>query len=202
MSQFTVQKSLANDFGGNWNPSQFHKEIQNNTDLSAIFIGLSFVVDNDNIDIIFSADPNPSQLLALNGVIAAHVPVFIKGKIQYYMAYPIHRIITFNQYTLVARFSYGGSDKMGLIDYIEVLSYLNDSSESYSIKVTDARSFRTLAERTNINNTDFISQDVGAITNIPTGPSVLELYIKKNGTNDSIEVQIDEIKVYHGNGLE
>lgn len=199
MSQFTVQKSLATDFGGTWNQGQIHREIKTNGTLTSIFLGVNYADGSDNIVFIFNVNPNSTQLSALTAVIAAHVPTFPREKKIVFSVQPIDRKITFAEFTLVARFSYGGSIKVGLIDYIEILSRLNTNNENYSVKVVNALNLDTLACRNNINNTDYNFQDLGAITNIPTDPCILEVYVKKTGSDDSNIVQIDEIKVYHNN---
>jgi len=201
MSQFTVQKSLATDFGGTWNQSQIHREIKANNTLSSIFLGVNYAEASDTIVFVFNANPDSTQLSALSAVIAAHVPTFPREKKVVFTVSPINRIVTFTEWTLVARFSYSGSVKIGTINYIEILSRLNNNSESYAVKVTNVANLNTLACRTNINNIDYDFQDLGIIDNIPADPSILEVYVKKTGEDESNIISIDEIKVYYNNAI-
>lgn len=199
MSQFTVNKSLATDFGGTWNQGQIHREVKANGTLTSIYLGVNYTDGSDVIVFVFNANPDSTQLTALSSVISAHVPVFPKDKKIVFTVAPIDRKITFPAYTLVARFSYGGTTKSGAIDYIQIMSRLNASTEQYSVKVINVANLSTIAEKTGINNTDYNFQDLGTISNVPADPCILEVYVKKTGTDEANIVQIDEIKVYHNN---
>lgn len=192
-------KTLEVDFVKSYNISQFEQEIRNSGMVSQYY-GISSV---DNVvTLYFSIPLNSSDETILNTLFTDHVPVYDNSppKNKYVSVYPSNlKKQKKTAYTVVTNFNYKGSNSVGTINYIEVISYMDSTVTNYKIRVIDRNTGNILVEKTGLNNITPQLFDLGTITNVPSVNSMLEIHVYKNSTKDTDFVYIDEILIYYGN---
>ncbi len=196
----TYTRSLASDFGGSFKHSQFHREIVDEAGITPILDGIN--VSGDVIDIIFDSSLSVGEQTTLDTLISNHVPSTNKEKVIFFSFVPPSRNTNLSVYHRIATFKYNGSDNIGPIDYIEILGCSDADVTSYDVRVVNALTMDTIAEKTGISNTVSTITDLGTISNIPTDESIFEVYVKKVGGSETSNVHIEEITVYHNNTVE
>ena len=191
----TYNKSVTTDFSGSTpNLDKFHSEI-----VGGISGLQGITMTGDSVDIIFDAALSEGEQTTLNNLIAAHDNIIVKNKINFYTIYPKNSSVKALSYITSAVFKYGGSDNIGIIDYIEILAYKDSNITSYSARIYSKTSGLVIAEKTGITNDTDAIVDLGTISNIPVQQEIFELQIKKTGGNGNNNVYIDSIIIYHGN---
>jgi hypothetical protein len=88
-------------------------------------------------------------------------------------------------YTTLAQFIYRGSDETGAIQSINVLIANEDATAYGDIRILDTTNVNVIAEVLLFNSATFTIQDLGTVSNVPTGPAVFEIQVRRNpfGTN-------------------
>ena len=99
----------------------------------------------------------------------------------------------------MTHFTYNGSDKIGLLDYIDVVSKMQNGISSYDIRVVNADNGDVIVEKNGLSNTNYETVDLGTLINIPTSESIMEVEIRRVGGNGNKDVYIQQVAVYYGN---
>lgn len=192
----TYNRSITTHFGGSDpNQIQLHNEIYGS--VGPTLLGIE--ITGDSVDIRFDSALSGGEETTLNGLLSAHIADNSKPKIQFYSINPKKESIKTNSYSIVSRFKYTGSDIIGTIDYIDIISKKDSGITSYSVRVVDITNNLVIAEKTGMTNTTEDIQDLGTISNVPTDQAVFELQAKKIGGSGNTSVYIDAINIYYGN---
>lgn len=99
--------------------------------------------------------------------------------------YPFSKMTTEDaSWTVGGTIPYMGSDAEGGIIGVSVICGKNGGNSQFSVRLYDKTNAKTIAEKTQ-QNVDYPTVlDLGTISNVPTGLSVLELHVKKtSGTS-------------------
>lgn len=193
MTDYRLNYSVSSDFGGSINLSQFHQEIDDESGITTAFIGLT--KDGDDIEIIFEEEPSSGEQTIITSLISSHVPDFSKPRINFFPVFPESRKTKNSNYTTIATFEYPGSNKIGIINYIDVFSKCKKNGETYDIRVINYENSDVLVESTGLNNTDYQTIDLGAITNIPSTKSILEIQMRSS----KHDCYLQQALIYHNN---
>lgn len=193
----TYTKSKSSDFGGNINQRQLHNEIMLEEGIIPALIGIDFT--GDVIDIIFDSILSAGEEIILNTLISNHIPDNSKSRGNFYIVIPQKNSIKTGVYTKCATFKYDGSDVVGDIDYVDIISYMDTDVISYNARVYDKTNNTILCEKVGITNLTETIDSLGLISNVPTSQSILELQIQKIGGNNKDYIYIDSINIYYGN---
>lgn len=194
----TYNYSLSSDFGGNLKSQQLHEEIGAESGITPNIIAVN--TDGDLVDIVFDSSLSGGEETTLNGLVASHIPDTSKPRKQFFSITPKKDVITpKNSWVLSTYFQYPGSDKVGLIDYIDVICSMNPGVNSYDVRIINKKTGEVIAEKTNMTNIVAETQDLGTISNVPTDKSTLELQIKKIDGNNSKKVEVEQVIIYYGN---
>jgi hypothetical protein len=190
------QRSLAVDFSGNLSTPQFHNEIKANADIGPLFTGIS--TDDDNINIVFSGNLQPTQIANLNVLIHNHVPVETIPKINFTRVQPIIKKITGTKLTEDAIFLYQGSKISGKINSIECIAKSTKKLCPFRVRLLSTCQNKQIMNKTIVVD-DFQVVDIGDISqaNIPETPTILTFDVKNEDPDNTI--YIEEFIVYHGN---
>lgn len=187
---------LKSAFGtGTFDLQTFKTDLQNSTFNSQIR-GLS---NNQSSVVVTVESITGGQQSELDGIVANHVPNTSKPRIQNFVIFPKRNSIKINKYTLAHAFEYMGSDQVGVIDYIDLMAYMDSNTNSYDVRVINSSTGQVLVEKDNLNNTSLAVIDLGTISNIPSTKTTLELQVKKNGTSNSKTIELEQLIVYYGN---
>lgn len=151
-------------------------------------------VEGDCVTYIFNAPISVDNVLKLNNFNSILVDI-AKPRRHLFSIYPRVDNTNTTAYSLIGRTAYKITLTNQSLDYIDVMAKMESNSESYSIRVVDVANENTIAEKTEINNTEFQTIDMGTITNMPTNGTVLEIYAKvENGEGC---VYIDQLQFYY-----
>lgn len=194
----TYNYSLTSDFNRDLKTSQLHKEIENDTGITPNLIGIR--LGNDNVGIEFDSALSAGEQTTLNGLVSAHTSDNSAPRTNFYDCYPKRDNITSTTYEKMGSFKYGGSDQIGIINYIDVISHKDSSLTSYDIRIYDQTNNLVITERTGLTNTEEVVNDLGTISNIPTAEAVLEIQAKRTGgSGKNKNVYIDQAIIYYNN---
>ena len=188
-----ITKSLLSDFGGSIKLSQLHEEISSSVpELSKINL------DDDVVEIVFDSTLDAGQLVTVESKITGHAPNNSPPKIKFFTH--IGRSTKNSDYTRIGgSFKYQGSERIGLINYIEVLSYKQSSITSYDVRIYDKTNKNVLVEKTGNSNNNVEVIDLGEITNIPTNNAILEIQARRVGGSGRNRVYVDQALIYYDN---
>jgi hypothetical protein len=96
----------------------------------------------------------------------------------------------YTPYLVIGIFRFAGSDAAGAIQKIEASGFRTGNSTSWDVKVYDVTNAQTIAEAdpggTSLDTVETI--DMGAVSNVPTGPALFEIQIKRTGGTGNPEV--------------
>ena len=195
----TYTYSLASDFGGSIKEHQFHEEVDGESGItSGTLVGIN--LSGDVVDIIFDGSLSGGEQTTLDGLVSSHTPDNSKPREKFFIATPNRVSTKSTNYQKLGTFKYGGSKKLGTIDYIDIISYKEESPTSYSVRIHDRTNDQQIAEVTGLTNTEEEDIDMGTISNVPTDPAVLEVHAKRVGANgNSRKIYVDSVTIYHGN---
>jgi hypothetical protein len=186
-------KSKTTDFSGILKESQFHQEILDSS-ISSSLVGVH--TRDDEIQIEFSSELTSGEQTTLDNLISSHVPNITVLKSNFFTITPKTNTKS-SSYSVISTFIYPGSKYVGPIDYIEVIAKIESKGLSYDVRIVNQETGIVLAEKTDIGNEEFGSTDMGTILNIPEEESILELQIKRKGSNKKIF--IDTVIIYYDN---
>lgn len=190
-------KSLSTDFGGSIKLKQFHEEVVADGGIAPNLTGVTMTADV--VDIAFDAALSAGEQTTLDGLISSHTPDVSKPKVQFYTETAQKQTIKTTSYSRSIRFTYPGSDRIGLIDYVSVLTSKDSNMTSYDIRLYDKTNNNVMAEVTGLTNTSDDANDLGTISNIPAGKAILEIHAKRVGGKSNSKIYIDNAIIYHGN---
>ena len=149
----------------------------------------------------FDASLSSQEITTLNTLISTHVPDNSPPKHTFYNYIPRNNSVSSTSYQrLGGTFKYGGSDNVGTINYIEVISYKDEGPTSYSIRIFDRTNDLMMVEKTGLTNVTDQINSLGTITNIPTSNAILEVQAKRiGGSGNSKNIYVEEVIIYHDN---
>jgi len=93
-----------------------------------------------------------------------------------------------NSYGAVSTFEFKGSNIVGVPSKIKVLESASSAVSTHDIRIYDITNAQVIAEITGLTNMSFQLTDLGAISNIPTGPAIWELQAQRNGGGSLFKV--------------
>lgn len=96
-----------------------------------------------------------------------------------------------NTYSEISSFVYGGSTSWGNIVQILLLSEngSDTGNKKYDVRLYDATNATVIAEVLAIQYDGLGIQDLGTISNVPTGQAVFEVHVRKSGTISSVRME-------------
>ena len=117
----------------------------------------------------------------------------------FFKIYPEFTKLNKKNYSVISKFEYAGSNNIGSIQMIEIMSHTENSNTSYDLRIYNPNastlSEEILVEKTNLNNEESQIIDLGEINNVPSEKSILEIQCKNNSGNKNII--ISEIIIYY-----
>ena len=84
----------------------------------------------------------------------------------------------------------------GIIRTARVLAYMDSDITNFDIQIFDVTNQNELVSIQNDNTIEEVSMELSPISNVPSGNSVLELSVKKNGGKGNSKVYVNEIIFY------
>ena len=103
---------------------------------------------------------------------------------------PRHEYVKAKTYTVTATFIFPGSNSIGTINDVNIISHADDKISSYSARLFDQTNGLTIAENTGMTDYSQNIQNLGTVTNVPASQSIIELQIKADdGSNKKIYVE-------------
>jgi hypothetical protein len=106
----------------------------------------------------------PVQVGGTNGILVA----FTDG-IYPYISY------VGDSYAVMAYLLFEGTDVLGVPSSIKILSLTSNASKAYDVRVVRADTGDVIAEITGQTNTVMESKDLGTLSNLPAGETILEV---------------------------
>lgn len=82
-------------------------------------------------------------------------------------------------YEALQEFVYGGSDDWGTPDLIQVIAWTEDAGKPQDVRIFDVTNSLVIAELTGITDEVPTIQNLGTISNVPTGAAIWELQTKR-----------------------
>lgn len=139
------------------------------------------------------------QQTELDDLVTNHTPDTSKARIQNFVIFPKRNSIKTTKYTLAHAFEYLGSDAIGVIDYIDLMAYVDSTSNTYDVRIVNSENGQILVENTDLSNNSLEVIDLGTISNIPTAKTTLELQVKRNGSSGNKTIELEQLIIYYGN---
>jgi hypothetical protein len=179
-------KSLSSDFGGNLILNQFHHEIEADTGITTTFKGLTQTLDD--VMIIFDSVLSGGELTTLEALISAHVPDTAAKRVYAYRVYPEERKIKSTNWSMVGSFEYPGTIQNGNVVYIDVISAINSSSETYDIYISARGDNSSLGEGT-FGNTELKSNELNLFAPFPSNKDIIEILVRSTDRKKTVNIQ-------------
>jgi hypothetical protein len=179
----TYTKSLINDFHGQMNQAQLYDEIIKSTIIKINLQGISSY--DDIVNIVFESTLSSTEELALNAIIANHIPKTIEGGNSNTFSVNDTSINT-TTYKKLISFIFNGTQNMSLTN-IKFIGYLQ-TGISYDIRVVDTTNNKIIATQNFTNMTESIN-DIGTLNNLPEKQSKFELQGKVNDISSSVHIE-------------
>lgn len=201
MSTVKVVKvySLQDDFGGTIKVGQLHDEVEGNALITTTFEGI-FVTNEGNVEIRFATPFSNEEESMLNTLVENHIPNFAKDRINNIPVYPSRTTTDSTEWIRLGLTEFPGTKRIGAIDYIDVISRMESSIDSYKIKVIDRSNAKELCQG-NLTNIVLEQTSLGFISNAPETATTLEFIGKVDGGTGDItdKFHVDKFLIYHGN---
>jgi hypothetical protein len=192
---YTIVKSISSDFTGGVAISNLTDTIRNSS-IATTFYGIQAC--GDVIEFYFENSLSSSEQTTFNNILSGYSytpdPVPKNKSITV-----TPRILSTNNtsYTVLGSFQYLGSGISGTINYIELVSYADPAVTSYDARIVIRSTGTIIASKTGLTNKDYAIVDLGAISNVPTNPEILDLQVKKTGGPTNKYVYVDNIYIYN-----
>ena len=182
--------TLSTDFSNGVNSAKLYEEIIA-VITSPVLEYINVNTSGDLVEIVFAASLSGPQEITLDGLVAAHdgsptivlksrtIAINTETKLEYY-----HKINTF---------FFSGSLKED-IRSISVIANIKNDTNSYDVRIYDKTNKQVIASA-NFTNVESELNDLGTLSNIPTGESIFELQVKSNKKNQIIVVS--ELVIYY-----
>lgn len=175
--------SITTDFGGvTPNIKQLHEEINENVVITTPFQGINNT--GDVVDVIFDSTISAPEKTELDTLVANHVPVFTPDLPYKMTIFPRKNSYSNKSYKRMGTDMFLG----GTYAKSKIISHMDSGATSYNILIFNKDTQDILLETT-LSNTTEESIDLGVLSNVPTGPSQLEISVKKNGGGGKIYVE-------------
>lgn len=166
--------SVTSDFGGILpNVGQLHEEIVASSITKNLYGVTTYV---DSVEIVFDATLSAQEKTALDVLVAAHVPVYIPETTNSLDIIPRKNNFNKSSYKRLSSNVFPGTSYASA----KCVSYMSDSSSSYSIEIFDKDNHQILLEKT-FTNTEESIQDLGVLANLSTDLTQLEISGKVTG---------------------
>lgn len=189
MSSYTYD--LPTSFSGGLNKKHLILDLQRDlSKFSNIFIF------GDTMKLMFNSSLTSQEENVLSSLVSSHDPSPLIPREKFFSINPHVTQIKNNYYTSVFTFEYPGSFHIGTINYINVIAKSKNSTNDFDIRVMNQTHFQILCEKTNQNNTEYQSIDLGTISNVPEEPTLLEIQIKSESKK---WVYVTQAIIYYGN---
>lgn len=167
--------SIINDFSNiSPNISQLQEEIINNINITTNveYINLT----GDVMDIFFATNISAPEKIFLDLLVASHVPIFTPSTRNSLNIVPRKNNFNKTNFKRLATNVFPGTSYASA----KCVSYMNNISTSYSIRILDKNNHEVLGEATFTNTTESI-QDIGVLTNLPSDTTQIEISGKVTG---------------------
>ena len=174
--------SIINNFGGiEPNIAQLDTEIKANVSITTTLNGISKYADI--VEIVFISTLSGPEKTVLDGIVAAHVPVYIPStdkKLNISCKTNSNKA----SFTRVATEMFLGSTYATA----KCISYMSSNSGSYDVQIFDKTNKQVLLAKNLTNNTEDI-MDLGVLSNLSISPIQVEISIKRNGANATVYIE-------------
>lgn len=160
-----INYSLANDFNDGLDNGQFQLEIRSNADITELCTHIN--TNGDDVSIYFENALNGTELNILDTLVSLHIPI---PEYTYLMRFsPKTTVIDTSTYILIGTFYL--TNVTIPIKKIEIVSYMDFGSTSFTVKLIYRNTNTVIAEGT-FSNTNF---SINTITNIDFSPTDIGL---------------------------
>jgi hypothetical protein len=168
-----INKSLSTDFNNELDIGQLHHEIVGSA-ITITLIGINLT--EDLVEIMFESTLPEGDVTILNSLIENHVPnTTVVGDNVISIPTTIQKVATL-EFKKIANFIYRGSDIHDITN-VKISSSQTKVGTSYTVRVFDVINGNVIAINTFTNTNDAIN-DLGAISNLPSNETKLELQAK------------------------
>jgi hypothetical protein len=192
---FTYTYTYSEHFLDGLDSRQLNYEIENSS-LTTLF---NIKTVGENVKIVFDSPLSTVDKMTLDSIISSHVPNSSKIKGEPHIFYPKNNKVKTAFYAKVGILIYGGSNSIGTINFIETVSWMDPSIDSYNIRIIDKTNGKIVVETEEISNTVEQIVDLGTVSNIPKTDTIFEIQAKRNGGTNESYVHIDIINFYYSN---
>jgi len=152
---------------------------------------------DDVVKIKFFEELTIEEQTSLDNIVANHVPLIIEQRDTISFALtPFHSHS--EDYRPALGFIFPGKIKKGHIKEICIASYMDSGANSYSVRLFDLSSHKTLIEKTGLNNTNPTIILLGGHDDLNFSPDevcILELQIKRLGGDCTKQVHISALQI-------
>jgi hypothetical protein len=183
-------KSIATDFGGNFNIDTFKSDIYDSS-ITATLTALGS--HGDNVFVGFTPALSGAEETTLNSLISTHNGASDISYSQTHTAYAKKDFYKDTSYKDISTYMYDGSDKLGPIKEIVCVAYKDSSVTDFSIRIYDDTNNNIIAENT-FSNSSRVFLTLTPLTNIPMKKAIITVQIKKTGGNNKQYVHIENIQ--------
>jgi hypothetical protein len=191
---YIITRSLSTHFGGNLGYDSLKSAIKNA--ITTQFLAIQSY--GDTVEFYFANTLSSPELATFDDIISNYVYTPDAKPKNSSISFTPKIVSTSNtSYTSLLTFKYLGSNNVGPINYIEVISYRDPAITNYDVRVVNHDTGAIIASRTGLTNTDYVANDLGAITNVPTAESILDLQVRKTGGPTNKYVYVDSVVVYN-----
>jgi len=191
MVETTYRKTISTDFGGLFRMSNFQNEVEK----SSISQTLRIVVNDDNIDLIFS-DTLSEGDSELNLLISNHDSTVQVSYRKIISLSPTSIKIEEESWKRIKIFRYEGDIATGIIRKIDAIGHMDSGVQNFSIKVFDRTNSNILAENTFTDITIDSILNMTPISDFPTNIATIEIFVKKTGGTSGQQAYIEEVSLY------
>lgn len=188
-------RSKKNNFKDGMNQDKLHNKIKSDSVLKNNFIGITTA--DDKVEILFERELNTNHLSRLNDIIDDHKYTDNENVPNNFFS-----VVTKNNsaksdiYTMMARFSYSGTNNVGNIKQIVIVSRMDNGANDYGIRIYDKTNGNIISEIEKLKNTDDEIVIMNDIYNLPSTDAIIEVQMKKKGAI-LFNAHIDTIMVYY-----
>lgn len=172
-----------------------------NLEVKLIFPGKSFFItinsSANKVRVTFTVSLDGSEKTILGGIMANHNANGDPLRVNFFRVYPEIRKSSYSYWFTVATFTYLGSDRIGSINYIDVISKRQNSLSDYNLRVVDISKGKIICSVGNLDNDSYQLTSLGVISNVPSTESIMEVQVKTDNNQNAVFLQ--EIQVYYDN---
>lgn len=182
--------TISVSFGGVFpNTQQLSSEIiADSINITTGLIGIG--TEDDVVTIIFASQISPGEKLALDTIVANHVPNNDPIPNDILPIIPRISTITEDKYRRIVTFRFPGST----FARVNTISCMEPGVDSYDIRIVD-RDNGALMLTTNLTNTIESTQQLGTLSNLSIDETTLQVYVKRNGGLSHNKIHIENINI-------